>query len=358
MGGRIADNKVNDDNYKYMRTVMMQKQSLPYGAKIAMAERRIREYEDWAYQNDKATHVSVGGLDSITLLLFLRSIGVNVPAISVSALEDSSIQRIHEQLGVERLKPYKTKVQVIRELGFPIISKEKAGKIEMLQKPTEKNRTVRHAIMTGETGKQGGYRTGTKMRLPQKWLDLFGGPENGAYGTNYQTAPFPVSNKCCYYMKEKPCDDWARANRSVPYLGLMASEGGQREKALLKHGCNYYGKTTIRSCPFATFTRKDILQLALDLCVPVPEIYGSIERGEDGMLYTTRAQRTGCSMCGFGIHMEGRPHRFDRLREDNPKEWSFWMYEMGWGNVLTYIGVGWEDTPFGQESQQAMAPRR
>ena len=33
-------------------------------------------------------HVSVGGLDSITLLLFLRSIGLDdVPAISVSALE-------------------------------------------------------------------------------------------------------------------------------------------------------------------------------------------------------------------------------------------------------------------------------
>jgi hypothetical protein len=46
-------------------------------------------------------------------------------------------------------------------------------------------------------------------------------------------------------------------------------------------------------------------------------------------------------MCGFGIHIEKRPHRFDRLREDNPKEWEFWMYKMGWGKVLTYIGVDW-----------------
>ena len=59
-----------------------------------------------------------------------------------------------------------------------------------------------------------------------------------------------------------------------------------------------------------------------------------------------------CSMCGFGIHIEKRPHRFDRLREDNPKEWEFWMYKcakdedgnaFGWGEVLDYIGVGWED---------------
>jgi hypothetical protein len=326
---------------EYMRDIMMAKQKLPYRDKIIMAEQRVREFEAWARQNGKETHISVGGLDSITLLLFLRSVGVKAPAISVSSLEDSSIGRIHKQLGVERVMPYKTKVQVISELGYPIISKDKAGKIELLQNPTEKNKTVRHAIMTGDTGKQGGFRTGTRMRLPLKWLNLFAGMENERYGTCYQQADFKVSNKCCYHMKEKPCDDWARKNNSVPYLGLMASEGGQRERALLAHGCNYFGKTTVRSCPFALFTRQDLLTLALELNVPVPAIYGSIERHPDGTLFTTRAQRTGCSMCGFGIHIERRPHRFDRLREDNPKEWKFWMYKKGWGKVLSYIGVDW-----------------
>ena len=45
----------------------------------------------------------------------------------------------------------------------------------------------------------------------------------------------------------------------------MASEGGQREEALIEHGCNYYGKTVTRSAPFAIFMRQDILQLALDM---------------------------------------------------------------------------------------------
>jgi len=343
--GWIADNEANDVNYAELRSDMTYYQSLPYKIKVGLAGNRVSDFEDWAARNGKKTHISVGGLDSIVLYMFLRDYGVNCKAISVSTLEDKSIQAVHEKLGIERLKPYKTKVQVIKELGYPIISKEKARKIDLLQNPTEKNRTVRHAIMTGETGKQGGYRKGTLMRLPQKWLDLFGGPENEAYGTNYLTAPFRVSNKCCYYMKEKPCNDWARHHNSVPYLGLMASEGGHREKALIKNGCNYYGKTTVRSCPFAMFGREDILQLALDLNAPVPKIYGTIERGPDGKLYTTRAQRTGCSMCGFGIHIEARPHRFDRLREDNPKEWAFWMYDMGWGKVLSYIGVEWENEP-------------
>lgn len=78
--------------------------------------------------------------------------------------------------------------------------------------------------------------------------------------------------------------------------------------------------------------------------------------GSDGTLYTTKAQRTGCSMCGFGIHMEKRPHRFDLLYESNPKEWDYLMFHMckdkdgndyGWAKVLDYIGVGWDPTTIG-----------
>ena len=129
------------------------------------------------------------------------------------------------------------------------------------------------------------------------------------------------------------------SQRTVP--GPDGIRGGRRQKALMMHGCNYFGETTIRSAPFAIFSRQDLLQLALDLRVPVPEIYGEIVRDADGTLRTTKAQRTGCSMCGFGIHMEKRPHRFDLLYQSNPKEWNFWMIEMGWGDVLDYIGVEW-----------------
>lgn len=108
---------------------------------------------------------------------------------------------------------------------------------------------------------------------------------------------------------------------------MMASEGGQREEALIDHGCNYYGKTVIRSAPFAIFMRSDILRLALAMdrwyhdhldffevrfhaqpygrnpdgsfkeYVPlesiVPEIYGKIVTDPIVILRTTGAQRTG-----------------------------------------------------------------
>ena len=220
--------------------------------------------------------------------------------------------------------------------------------------------------------------------MSQKWLELFAGYENERENVNYQIAPFKVSSKCCYYLKEKPCDDWAKEHDSVPFLGLMASEGGRREKSLKLHGCNYWGKSTIRSAPFAIFNRSDLLTLALKmnewyhehwqefkpitidsdtgkityeepvhLETIVPEIYGTIER-INGELCTTGAQRTGCNICGFGIHLEKRPHRFDLLRLRHQKEWEYCMYHLciddkgndyGWGLVLDYIGVEWRNLP-------------
>jgi 3'-phosphoadenosine 5'-phosphosulfate sulfotransferase (PAPS reductase)/FAD synthetase len=320
-----------------------QKQSLPYEAKVNHAIIRAQEFYE---KMEGSVFCSVGGLDSITLLLFLRKyVDKNIPGVTISSLEGKSIQKVHRQLNnMVFLRPYKNKAQVIREFGYPVISKMKARKIENLQKSDNPKQTYIHAIMTGDMGAQGKFKHSDKIKLPDKWLKLFGGLYNDHRpDLRCQTAPFKVSDRCCYWMKEKPADDFARENGLVPYMGLMASEGGQRRLGLMKNGCNYYGKTVTRSCPFAIFNRTDLLQLALDLEVPIPAIYGEIVRQPDGALETTRAKRTGCTMCGFGIHIEKRPHRFDRLREDNPKEWHFWMYTMGWGAVLDYIGVKWEE---------------
>lgn len=364
-------------------------QALDYTVKLERQAGKAYEFLIEMNKRGYSTHVSVGGLDSITLFIWLKSIGIDSPGISVSSLEDKGNQAVHKALGLEIVKPYKTKAQVLQECGFPVISKRIAGKIDLLQHPTEDNKTVRHAIITGECGEKGHFAKNSRMKLPQKWLQKFGGYENENEGVHYEKPDFLVSNDCCYWLKEKPCDDWAKEHKSYPYLGMMASEGGQREEALVEHGCNYYGATVMRSAPFAIFMRNDVLKLALEMdewyhehldifeklylqqpysrdkqgnIIPyqpvksiIPTAYGEIKQHENGDYYTTRAQRTGCSMCGFGIHLEERPHRFDRLREDNPQEWEYWMRKCvtdpitgekyGWGRVLDYIGVGWEDVP-------------
>lgn len=389
MGKSVIDQMKEIDSETKIASFVA-KQKMPYEMKKRYAEIRAKEFVKECDKREVNYYVSIGGLDSITLFLFLKSIGINAPGVSVSNLEDKSIQKVHDSLMITKLKSAKdkegkryNKLRIIREFGFPVISKEVASKIEHLQNANPRNATIRHAIITGETGAYGGYQKNSKMKLANKWLKLFGGYENENEGVNYDKPDFLVSSKCCYYLKEKPCNDWAKENNAVPFLGIMASEGGRRAKGLMLHGCNYFGKSTIRSAPFAIFNRDDLLHLALEMdelwkekykaefeakarkeeilaenenfvVSIIPEIYGEIKEDEKGQLYTTKAQRTGCNMCGFGICMEKRPHRFDILREHNPKEWHFWMYECcedkdgnkyGWGKVLDYIGIGWEDIP-------------
>jgi 3'-phosphoadenosine 5'-phosphosulfate sulfotransferase (PAPS reductase)/FAD synthetase len=334
----------------------MAMQKWDYEDKVYHAEDRM-----WSFYKKLQGKVffSLGGIDSATMVLLgWQRIDPDIPAVTISSIEDKSVQTMHKLLAgmgpVIFLKPLKSKVQVIREYGYPVIAKDKARRIEHLQKSNNPKQTFIHAIMTGDMGEQGKYLHSEKIKLPDKWIRLFGGLYNEHRPDLVcKIAPFRVSDRCCYWMKEKPADNYAKETGRYPYEGLMASEGGQRELGLKKNGCNYYGKKVTRSCPFAIFSRQDILRLALEMKTPIPAIYGEIKRQPDGTLETTRAKRTGCTMCGFGIHIEKRPHRFDRLRQDNPKEWEFWMYKMGWGKVLDYIGVAWEDRP---EQQGRLIP--
>lgn len=334
----------------------------PYECKVIQARNRIWDWYRTCQENDKTPVVSVGGLDSITLLVLVRdTLGESVQGVSVSSLEDKSIQEVHKQLGVIPISPVKSKVEVLREYGFPVISKLTSAKISRLQVSGDQSPIIR-AYMTGDLGPWGHHGHNDRFKVPDKWLKLFGGlygdmrPDLGC-----KCAPFKISDQCCYWLKELPMRQYQEEHGVWPFLGLMQSEGGRRQYSLRMHGCNYVGKSTARSCPFNYFYRQDLLRLALELHVPIPGAYGEIVQDENG-LRTTKAQRTGCSCCGYGIHLDGRPHHFDFLRESNLKEWEFWMYDCcvdeatgekyGWGRVLDWIGVGWRDRPDGSDANQ------
>lgn len=62
-------------------------QNLPYEVKVKRAALRVREFiteMDKRYCN---AHVSVCGLDSITLLLFIRKLGYDIPAQQISMFD-------------------------------------------------------------------------------------------------------------------------------------------------------------------------------------------------------------------------------------------------------------------------------
>lgn len=144
MGKNLLDENLKRERDKKISDFIV-KQKQPYWFKKKYATIRAKEFYDEATSRGYNVHVSVGGLDSITLFMFLRSIGIDAVGISVSNLEDVTIQRVHKQLGITRIPPLKdkngkpyNKTRIIQEFGFPVLSKEIASKIELLQNQLEK----------------------------------------------------------------------------------------------------------------------------------------------------------------------------------------------------------------------------
>lgn len=65
--------KANIRNFRYMQ------ENYTYKQKIRHAENVARSYQDKCSEMGLNCHVSVGGLDSITLHYFLEMCGVHVP---------------------------------------------------------------------------------------------------------------------------------------------------------------------------------------------------------------------------------------------------------------------------------------
>ena len=79
----------------------MQKEKQPYEFKRKYAQIRAEEFATECDGRGLNYHVSVGGLDSIVLYLFLHEVcHINAPGVSASMLEDKSIQRVHRALGI------------------------------------------------------------------------------------------------------------------------------------------------------------------------------------------------------------------------------------------------------------------
>lgn len=165
-------------------------------------------------------------------------------------------------------------------------------------------------------------------------------------------APFEISNKCCNVMKKKPAHRYSKATNKKQITAQMASESRLRTQKWLQNGCNAFDAKNPISNPMSFWTEQDVLlyikQNNLELC----SVYGDIvedltgteevegqltisdlEGFEDMGLFdakrlslkTTGCSRTGCVFCGFGLHLEKSPNRFERLAVTHPKLYDYVM---------------------------------
>lgn len=305
---------------KFSKKELQLLQQLPYEIKVAKTKLRITEwYEYWG----GAIGVNFsGGLDSLVLLHLVRSLYPNTPAISVPTIECKENQELIDKTeNVVKLKPIYSMVEVNKKFGIPIGSKKVAKSIRRLQNPTEKNEASRNLALTGIT------RAGNKCdkyKLPKKWLKLV-------------DSEFKVSEQCCYYMKEKPFMDYARET-GIHYLyGTKASDSQQRELSYLVNGCNSF-KGEGKSTPLGFWTNQDILRYIVENKLEFSKAYGSIIE-KDSKYKTTKASRTGCFMCLFGLHMEEEPNRLQRMQIEEPQKYNFVLNKLGYKQILDFMEI-------------------
>lgn len=239
-----------------------------------------------------------GGKDSTVLLHLVRFRYPNIKAVFVNTTNEFvEILRFVKTIeNVDTIRPKVTFSDTVSKFGFPLISKKVAKAIDVLKRPTEKNKNIRHLLLTGITSDG---RTAKSWKLAKKWIMLV-------------NQKFDITHKCCDELKHKPINIYQKENDVFYFVGTMAENSKIRENNYLNYGCNILAGKNKSSRPLSIWTDNDIWEYIKKYNVPYCDIY---DKGE---------KNTGCAYCGFGCHLE-KESRFERLRLREPKRYEQMM---------------------------------
>lgn len=306
---------------KFTKDELKMLQNLPYEIKVQKSLIRIRE---WYENNQGCVAVSFsGGLDSTVLLHLVRSEYKDVQAVSIRNVECKENQVIIDKTeNCVILKGDYTMPEINKKFGIPIGSKKVAKMIRRLQNPTERNKKSRELSLTGYTSE--GHKCDT-YKLPQKWHKLIDSPYN-------------ISEQCCYYMKEKPLMDYEKETKNRFMIATKATDSMTREKSYLATGCNTFEKGG-KSRPLGFWTDQDILRYIVENKLEISKAYGEVLKDLNGKYYTTKAGRTGCFICLFGLHLEKQPNRMQRMEYENPAMYKYCMETLGYKDLLEFLDI-------------------
>lgn len=222
---------------------------------------------------------------------------------------------------------------VCENKGFPITSKDTAGKIRKLRhgKLSEK---YRNYLLNGD-------KRGKFGMLAKKWQ----------YLTDTERMPADISEYCCEALKKEPFKRYVKETGRQPFIGITQDESFRRENQYNHTGCNVYDGHTIKSQPMGFWPKNEVIQYAVEQRIPICSVYGTPYQDKKGNWYFTGEQRTGCCVCGFGCHLEPVPNRLQRLRtSDNDKHrrmcegcLQIKNHGMTYEQALNYAGIPTEE---------------
>lgn len=281
-------------------------QNLPLEIKVAKTKLRIREWVDM-YGVSGVYVAFSGGKDSTVLLHIVREMYSDVEAVFVNTgLEYPEIQQFVKTFdNVTILRPKMRFDEVIKNYGYPLISKETSTKIQYARKGS-------------------------------KWASKFLEESTSRYNIiKYEPlvhCEFKISSRCCDVMKKSPSKKYAKETGKVAITGQTAEESALRTQQWLRNGCNGFENKNPVSNPMSFWTEQDILRYIKENNIKIASVYGNVEYADEPEqmrlcdvgepLKTSGCDRTGCIFCGFGCHLE-KESRFLRLKETHPKQYQY-----------------------------------
>lgn len=294
-------------------------QALPLEIKVAKTKLRIREWVD--YYGEENVYISFsGGKDSTVLLDLVRSEYPNIEAVFVdTGLEYPELKEFVKSFdNVTTIRPNMSFKQVLDKYGYPIISKEQSRYLYDIRHGTEYMKELR---LNGT--EQGNFKLSKKHH----------------YLIN---APFEISNKCCDIMKKQPIKIYEKETGKVPFIGTMADESNMRKRNYLKYGCNSFNLKSPSSKPLSFWKQQDVLQYIFNNKLKIASVYGDVVK-ENDTIRTTGCNRTGCIFCGYGLHLEKSPNRFQLLEQSHPQLHKYCMENLGFKEVCKYMNIEYKN---------------
>jgi len=288
-----------------------QRQSLSLESKVALANRRIRQWH--GYWNGETYVAFSGGKDSTVLLHLVRNLYPDVPAVFCdTGLEFPEIREFVRGMDqVTWLRPAMTFREIIDVHGWPVASKRVAKAVRVVRENAPGTEVSRRLYLEGIDGRGNPC---PHWKIPKRWLQLL-------------DAPFLVGEKCCDVMKKVPSRQYEKETGRKCFIGTMVEDSWLRRRNYLQSGCNAFSGSRPVSHPLAVWSQEDIWDYISQHNLPYSSVYD--------MGY----HNTGCIYCAFGAHREKEPNRFQLLRETHPALWRYCMKDLGLQDVLEYIGV-------------------
>lgn len=317
-------------------------------------QRSFAKTAEWYSRFNNEVYVSFsGGKDSTVLAdicaRWCKAVGKTLYLVFVNTgLEYPEIQKhvkyfaewLRKKYGInvvlEILRPKMRFDEVIKEYGYPLISKEVSNTVRLARENIKQGKYSHRLCKLGIKAEDydlydsGEYDyekqlEGSKFKLP-KWKPLI-------------DLDCDISEECCGIMKKEPLKEYQERTGRMPLIATMAEESMNRENAWFKNGCNAFDSKEPKSTPIAFWRKQDVLQYIKEEELPIPSVYGDIvyeeqpdqmriedyglDTGGADKLVTTGCDRTGCIFCAFGCYKEKSPSRFERLKETHPRQYEY-----------------------------------